>query len=79
MTKYFLEKLKIFDQTAESYAEFIDEKDKNEEAKSRNDPSIGRVTKDSRIEMPNNNNPDSLMQLYPNVNNDKKSELGAVK
>ena len=76
MTKYFLERMKIFDQTSDSYAEFIDEKEKSEEAKSRNDQIANRPTKDFKVEMPTNNNlPDSLSHLNPTSNFDKKSDI----
>ena len=76
-----MERFKWFDLNPESYAEFIEENDRGDEMKSRNDPVI--IMKDKKAEKAEfntNNNPDSITQLNPSiVNNDNKSEIEAKK
>ena len=66
MTKYLLERYHIFDYNAESYVEFIDDKDKTEDNKSRNEAVIEKEKNTDNLE-PQNNNPDSISQLNPIV------------
>ena len=73
MTKYLLERNHIFDYTAESYVEFIDEKDKTDNNISRNDAEIVKEKNSVNLDPQTNNNPDSMSQLNPQVKLEMKS------
>jgi hypothetical protein len=80
MTKYFLERMRIFNLTEEDYAEFLEENEKNEDTKSKIDPnSVRKNNANSKVEMQQTNNPNTSSHIQVNKDINKDNSDNEVK
>jgi hypothetical protein len=80
MTKYFLERLKIFNLTEEDYTEFLEENEKNEVTKSKIEQSNNRKKNaNSNVEMKPSNNIDNSSHIQVNKDINKENSDNEVK